>query len=492
MKLFKLLPSTLLYFAEGDPGGGGDVQTDTSPSVEPSGDAASSAVTESSDDQQIDAGTVQASEQESAEDDPLKDVPTVEELNQLAEQKVPHAQALARLRTAYEASKEQLKPFEAWKPVIESIPDPATVQSNHELLSLLYSPSQSGDPNDYSTAPFLERLEQDSPGSIDKMYRDLTGMAVEINGQRDTLTRHMVRSWGLNPDNLEKYRQLENGTLPVASGIVNSEDLAKIPQAYQEGFKSLPAQAQKDILALTQSENESERLMAQTYLQNAQQAREAQTFREQVEQQRQAEQRRLEVETAQKIETESQQAIDQLTSEVYDSIRQSLAQVKVSSNELENELHVGSQMALLYTAIDPAGRKMILDPLLSKLGISLDSAVGGVQVRFDDVVNTIAQKTAEAVKWTHLRDTRQANLAKAAATQARQILTAKLNQVASKLASPARSNGNGNGATARQLPSGNGLQQQSNSNPYELPEGIEPFTAEARAYRASVDRQMAR
>lgn len=469
-------------------GGGGGVQADSSPSaesVQTDNAASPTALAESS---VTNAGSETATDGQASEStDPLEGIPSAEELEQQVAQNVPYAKGLQSLRGAYEALKTDHEPLKAWKDIAGST-DPATVQSNQELLGLLYSPTQNGNPNDYSTTPFLERIEQDSPGSLDKVYRDLTGMAVEINGQRDTLTRHMVRSWGLNPDNLEKYRQLENGTLSVASGIVSTEDLAKIPQAYHEGFKALPAQAQRDILSLNGSEHEADRLTAQAYLQNAQQAVDAQTFREGVERERQATQQAKEADTQRKIDTESQTAIDQLTSEVYDSIRQNLAQVKVSTDELENELHVGRHMALLYTAIDPAGRKMILDPLLAKLGVSLDSSIAGVQVRFEDTVNTIDQKTREAIRWEHYGDKRQAAAAKAAANQSRQILTAKLNQVAMKLVAPAKPNGDG--ATARMIPSGNGLQQQGSQNPYDA--NPHPFgSPEYSAFNRKIDRQLA-
>lgn len=436
-----------------------------------------------------------AEEQVVTEDDPLKDVPTVEELKQLAEQKIPHAEALARLRTAYEASKEQLKPFESWKPVIEQIGDPAQVQANQELFNLLYSPVD-GDPNDYTTAPFLQRLEQDSPGAVDKLYRDLTGFQTEIDGQRDTVVRHMVRSWGLNPDNIEKYKQLENGTLPVASGIVSSDDLAKIPAQFQEGFKALPSQAQTDILALSQSQNESDRLTAQAYLQNAQQSVEAQKFREQIQQQQEQQRRAEEAQIEQAIETESSQAIEQITSEIYSSIHQSLAsQVKVSSNELENEAYLTGVMSNLYTLLDPAGRKLTLEPLLNKLGVSLDSTIAGQQVRFDDTVQRLVERTSAAKRFEHYGDQRRAQIAKSEATQARQILTAKLNQIALKLAHPvaqARANGNGNlGATARQVPNGNGVQQSTSGNPFELPPGVQPFSPEAEKHYLAVTRSLA-
>ncbi len=485
-----LLP---LSFFDGELGGGGDVSA-ASPAAEPSGDAASSAVvTETSGAQESIVDNVQVAE-EQAEDDPLKDVPTVEELKQMAEQKIPHAEALSRLRSAYEAAKEQNKPFEAWKPVIEQIGDPAQVQANQELFNLLYSPTN--DPNDYSTTPFLQRLEQDSPGSVDKLYRDLTSFQTEIDGQRDTVVRHMVRSWGLNPDNIEKYRQLENGQLPVASGIVNPEQLASIPAQFHEGFKSLPSQAQQDILALSQSPEESNRLTAQTYLQHAQNSVESQKFREQIQQQQEAQRKAEEAQLEQTIQTESEQAIEQITSEIYSSIHQSLAsQVKISANEIENEAYLTGVMSNLYTLLDPAGRKLTLEPLLQKLNISLDSTIAGQQVPFDQTVQRLIERTSAAKRFEHYGDQRRAQIAKSEAAQARGILTAKLNQIALKLAQPtanARANGNGNlGATARQVPNGNGVQQQNGNSPFALPPGVQPFSPEADAHYLAVTRSLA-
>jgi len=478
-----------LSFGDGEEGGGGGGVVSSPDTV--SADTASSpdALAESGSESQ---SSVTDSEQQTAStgDDPLKDVPTIEELQEQVAQKVPYAQALAQLRPAYERTKQELSQFDAWKPLAEKQVDPSVALANHELVSLLHSPVE-GKPDEYTTKPFLERLETESPGSVDQIFSDLLSYPVPgQDGKLDTLVRHLYRSHGLNPDNIAQYQALDKGTLGIASGIVSADDLAKIDPQFHDAFKALSPANRTDILTLLQSGSEVDRLNVAENLRNAQSALEAQKFREQIENnqksQEQAQQQALERE----IQSESTAAIEQVTSEIYNSIKQSLAsQITVSSDPLINESYQAGVMSNLYTLLDPAGRKLILEPLLAKMGVSLDSTIAGVQVPFDQTVNRLAERTAAAKRYEKYGDQMRARQAMSEASQARQLLTAKLNQIALKLASPTANlvKGNGNaGATARVVPSGNGAQSKSGGNPFDLPAGVQPFSREADEHHARV------
>lgn len=496
MKIKLNLLSFLLPLFEMETGEGGGGVASTSPDAV-SMDTASSpdVLAESGSEQSQPSVTGSEQPTDAVSDDPLKDIPTLEELQAQVAQKVPHAQALAQLRPAYESAKEQLGQFESWKPLVEKQIDPAVALANHELVSLLHSSDpNSTNPDDFSTVPFLQKAEADSPGVVDQMYKDMAQFTVERDGVVDTVLRHQVRAWGLNPDNIGQYKALENGTLNVASGIVNSEELAKIDPQYHDAFKALSPSNRADILALLRPDgNETDRLNATENLRNAHEALEAKKFREQIQQReesdRQAQQQRLE----QEIQTESQTAIDQATSEIYSSIQKSLAsQVKISSDELVNESHQVGVLSNLYTLLDPAGRKLILEPLLAKMGVSLDSTIAGVQVPFDQTVNRFTERLAAAKRFEKYGDQMRARQALSEASQARQLLTAKLNQIALKLAQPTAQAvaGNGNvGATARTVPNGNQASQNGNHNPYD--DNPHRFgTPEYAQWNRNLDRQL--
>lgn len=395
--------------------------------------------------------------------DPLKDVPTLEELEKQAAEKVPYAQALANLRTAYEGVKPQLdevKAFEPWKPVVEAIGDPAQAQTAHELIGLLHSPVE-GEPNGYSTKPFLDRVDQESPGVANQLFADLLAYVVpDDNGKMDTLVRHLYRSHGLDPDRAEDYRNID--TLR-ASGVVTSDQLAKIDERYHEAFKALPQEARDDILAL----KETNPALADQYLRNAERSLASERFEQEQRQREEQAQQTQQVQFEQQLQAAVYNDIIAEVKTIHDSIYQNLSsQFTFSSDATQNSLEHRKIMATLATLQNPAYR-FVAEEALKSVGVTLNG--------FDELANRWEDRRSAYTQYKTMGDNLRANKALSEATAAKQQILAKLNDYALRLAKASGQRAAGaaaqtesqlTAATARFVPSGTGQVTQGTQNPY--------------------------
>lgn len=464
---FKFLPqlfNTLYVTAEAD-------INSTEAVVSPDGasgsdEAASSAVVETSDaitDSTAGSATASDVATSTEEIDPLKDVPTVEELKALAEQKVPHAQNLAQLRTAYESLKPQLdeyKTLDPWKPVAQTIGDPALAQSAHELVSAIHTPDPNN-PSGFTARPFLERLESESPGAVDQLFADtLTLQITDASGKPTTVVRELVKSWGIDPDRFDDYRNIDKFR---ASGVVTTEDLGKIPEKYHDAFRSLSSAAREDILSM----QESNPAAMEEYLRNAQDALEARTWREKDEQAKAEAQKAEQAKFEKDLEVAVEQDIFAEVRSIHDSIHQNLAsQLKFAGDETANNLEYAKIMSTLATLQNPAYR-FVAENALKSVGVSLDG--------FDELANRWSERRSAYKTFDAMGDKWQAQTALSQATIAKQQMLAKLNDYALKLgkasgeraaAAAASTNSQLGAASARFVPAGNGQLPSGEQNPY--------------------------
>lgn len=443
---------------------------DSSPAPEPSGE--SQASVNGADAAQ---GTEQVEPQ--GEIDPLADVPTVEELQALAAQKVPHAQALAQLRPAYEGLKAQVdeyKSLDPWKSVATTIGDPALAQSAHELVSAIHTPAPDN-PSGFTARPFLERLETESPGAIDQLFADTLTLTVpDQNGKPSTVVRELVKQWGLDPDRMDDYRNIDRLR---ASGVVTAEDLGKIPEKYHSAFKSLSQPAQEDILAM----QESNPVAMEEYLRNAQDALEARTWREKDEAAKAEAQKAEQAKFEKDLEVTVEQDIFAEVKSLHDSIHQNLAsQLKFAGDDAVNAIEYDKILSTLATLQNPAYR-FVAERALKAVGINLDG--------FDELANRWSERRSAYKTFDAMGDKWQANRALSEATIAKQQMLARLNDYALKLgkatgeramAAAAQTNGQLGAASARYVPSGNGQLPSGNENPYEQ----NPHTVGSQEYYA--------
>jgi len=430
--------------------------------------AADSSPAQESSSADVDNVIVEEGQQAAQEDDPLKDVPSLEELEQQAANKVPYAQALKQLRTAYEGVKPQVDQFTPWKEVVETVGDPVQAKTAFELVKALRTPVEGT--NEYTTKPFLSQLDtQFGEGTTNQVFHDLlTYEVADENGQVDTMVRHMYRSHGLDPDRIQDYRNID--TLR-ASGVVTAEDLQLIPTQFHDAFRSLSKDGQDDILELIRARDTNPQygLRAEEHLRNAQDALQAREWREQqVRAEREAAEHQ-QVELQQKVAQAVEGDISTEVKSIHDSIYQNLSsQFTFSSDATQNSLEHSKIMATLATLQNPTYR-FVAEEALKSAGVVLNG--------FDELANRweVERSKFVAYKAAGQENTWDAREALSKSTVAKQQILAKLNDYALKLAQASGERAAGvatqregqlSAATSRYVPSGNGQVQQGNSNPY--------------------------
>lgn len=471
-----------------------DVTAADSPSgTSPNGDGAlpSSAEQSETSTASATAGDVTAVEGQSVEKeaDPLDGLPTQEELDAQAAQNVPYAKALSQLRAAYTASKSELEPLSTWKPLAEKNLDPSLLSDAYEMVTGLHSKvidpaTQQEIPDRYTTVPFLQKLETASPGTTDQLFSDLLTFQVDGPNGPESMVRNLVRSWGLNPDRIDDYRNID-ARVP-SSGVVSPDELQKIEPKDHAAYKTLPA----SLRGAWDSIEDDEKAY---HLRTAQSAINAQSLEERIEADKKVAQEQAQAKFEQETEHAVRQDISSVVETMHDSIQTRLSsQWKPSSDDVQSEIEYAKVMGSLFSLLDPGLRKATTKAL-ERAGAPLDP-------KFDGLVQALEAERTNVVRHTRHGDRLQAGQAQSRANMAQNQLLAMLENYAMALAQPSanRLQANSqnlvaqlNGATAaRYLPAGAALQPQANANPYELPAGIVPFTEEARAYRAQVDRQM--
>ena len=397
--------------------------------------------------------------------DPLADIPTLEELQKLAEQKVPHAQALAQLRPAYEGLKAQIdeyKPLEPWREIASTIGDPVQAKDAYDLVRSIHTEAPEN-PSGFTSRPFLERLEKDSPGAVDQVFADLLTLSIaDENGRATTVAREYIKSLQLDPERIDEYRNIDKYR---ASGVVTAEDLGKIPEKYHEAFKSMSQDAREDLLEIMASKP----LVAEENLRNASRALATERFeQDQLQRQKAAE------DTAQaKFQQEMVEAVDQdIVTEIQaisDSVHQNLtSQFTFSSDPIVNDLEHTKILSVLGNLQSPY-------PVYRDMAVKALKAVGVEPNGFEDLANRLSERREAYVRFNAMGDRMQASRALSEATFAKQQILAKVNDYAVRLAkasgeraatAAAQQGSQLAAATARFVPSGNGQMQQGDQNPY--------------------------
>ena len=440
--------------------------------------AAESTATDSSPDQQT-AGEsqggvnataeAQTSTQQEAPADVLEGLPSLEELKAQAAQKVPMAQGLYNVRAELERVRPILKEYETldpWKPVATTIGDPALAQSAHELVSAIHTPvsfeERSEFPSGFTTRPFLDKIDAESPGTARQIFSDLLRYPdVDPSGRESTVVREFLRDLGLDPDKVEDYRNIDK--LRASSGVVTAADLAKIPEPYHEAFKSMSQAAQEDIL----DQMEDSPALAEEHLRIAQRALASERFeQEQKDREAQAKEEK-ERQLHERIQTTVQEDITAEVRSLSDSIHQSLSALTFSSDPTVNDLEKSKILSTIATLQNPAYR-FVAEGALKAVGASLDG--------FDELANRWLERRSAYKTFEATGDKWQANRALSEATLARQQLLVRLNDYAMRLAKAGGDRAAAaagqvetalSAASGRFVPTGNGNGQQGFQNPYE-------------------------
>lgn len=489
----------MLYFADGDGDGGVALTPDAAPegvTESPTVETETSAVPENV------AGSETAAEAQPTEVDPLEGVPAIEELEKLAAQKIPNSIGLLNLRKAYEATRpivDEHKELLPWKEVSGKL-DPAQALEYQSLVNKIHSPAidpqtQQEIPGQFTTVPFLQDLEAQSPGTIDQIFADLLTVQVpDAQGNPSRLDRELLKSWGLNPDKIEDYRNIDQRA--PSSGFVTPDQLVGIDPKFHAAFGKMSQSQREDVLTQrivdTATGNVSYPAHVLDNLQDKADALSARELKETIENRDkaadEAAERAWETKTAQAVQDD----ISTIKSEMYDSITQSLSQVQFSSDPVIDAVERLKTMATAVVLIDPDLRKLAkVEEVLSKVGANFAPD-------FDEKVGALAGNREAYVRFTAMNDSMRAKAALGQANFARAQLMGLISDYANKVAKPGSQNlamkadatrAALSGAAARPVPSGAVSPQGGDANPY----ANNPYqmgTPEWRAYYKDMDKQL--
>lgn len=317
-------------------------------------------------DQQVAASVTSPNAESVAEQDIFEGVPSLEELQQQVEQKVPYSEALLRLRTELERVKPLEKQFEPWKPVIETN-DPAKVQERLTGYDSIFSPKlENGQPlyderglPQTTAQPFLESMEAKRPGYAMDHFLDVLNYEAlnPATGQREPLIGQFFREvLGLDANRIEQYQKIDT-LIAKTNGNITPEELNAIPETEREAYKTLPASIRKDWEVIDDEEK-------RYHLETAKERIESRQFRET---QQQAQQK-AEQDHRQQFEAQVQQDFVQdlatVRENAFGSLRDNLArQWQPSADDAINQDRYDDVLAPLVHLIDPDLQPMALKRL---------------------------------------------------------------------------------------------------------------------------------
>lgn len=315
------------------------------------------------------AGTVDPTQ----DDDPLKDVPSLEELEQNKSQQ--YAQALINLRTAYEARKEEngtLKSqFEPVQPLLEQHGGVEAVQARLEAYNSLFTPVVNEQTHEVerdeqglpviTTTPFITQVDSENPGMAEQMLSDLLRYQPE-NGT--PLWQSTLKAFGLDPAKLNDYRNIDALAAP-STGEITPEQLEAIPENQQEAFKTLPASLRAAWKEIPEDEQKY-------HIEGAQERIEAKRHRESETQRIAAEQQNQIAAAREQITTAQNEFVSSQLQESYATIMDDVAkQVTFSADPNENSQMLGITGAFIFALRDP-DYSSLAEKTLASFGTKLD------------------------------------------------------------------------------------------------------------------------
>lgn len=321
------------------------------------------------------AGDVTTPNAETAEVDIFEGVPSLEQLQTEAEQKVPYSEALLRLRTELERVKPLEKQFESFKPIVENY-KPESLQERLQVHESIFSPKLvNGQPAlderqlPLTTAhPFIEQMEGKRPGfAMDHFLDVLDFQTVDPStGQKETLASQFVRNvLGLDLSRLEQYQNIDT-LIAKSNGNITPEELNQIPETDREAYKTLPARIRQDFSEMDEEER-------RYHLDGAKERLESRQFREQQRQAQEQAQQQERQEFEAQVQQDFVQDLATVRETAFGSLRDNLAKVwQPSTDDAINQDRYDDVLAPLVHLIDPDLQPMALKRL-EREGIKLNA-----------------------------------------------------------------------------------------------------------------------
>jgi hypothetical protein len=313
------------------------------------------------------AGSVTAPDGQQAAPDIFEGIPSLEELQRQAEQKVPGSEGLLRLRTELERVKPLAQQFESFKPIVENY-KPESLQERLQVHESIFSPKLVNgqlalDERQLplTTAhPFIEQMETKRPGfAMDHLLDVLDYQTVvdPTTGQKETLASQFVKHvLGLDISRLEQYQNIDT-LIAKSNGNISPEELNQIPETDRDAYKTLPARIRQDFSEMDEEER-------RYHLDGAKERLESRQFREQQRQaQEQAQQQEREQFEAQ-VQQDFVQDLATVRETAFGSLRDNLAKVwQPSTDDAINQDRYDDVLAPLVHLIDPDLQPMALKRL---------------------------------------------------------------------------------------------------------------------------------
>lgn len=318
------------------------------------------------------------------EPDFFEGIPSLEQLQTEAQQKVPYSEGLLKLRTELERIKPELQQYEPWKPIIADN-DPARIQERLTAHDSLFSPKlengqavldDRGLPQT-TAQPFLDSYEAKQPGfAMHHLLDVLDYQAVNpATGQKEPLVGQFFREvLGLDVNRLEQYQNIDS-LIAKSNGNITPEILeAAIPEtldkshlADRELFKQLRSQIRTDWQYLDAETRRG-------YLDDMKESIANREFREQ---QTQAQQKAVEDQKQQfeaQVQRDFDQDIAQVREKAFGSLRDNLAKdwQPTQVDEATRERYYDDVLAPLVQLIDPDLQPMAIKRL-EREGISVNA-----------------------------------------------------------------------------------------------------------------------
>ena len=339
-----------------------------------------------------------------------------------------------------------LKP---WKAFADEFGSPEEIQARLAQLDGLgsYATDQIGqtviDPNtglpQVTTAPWLEKMSQESPGMVDQLGYDLwnqKGPDGQTYGAKYFWSA--FQEMGLDPNRVKDYAQLPSSQ--VAAGQPSADELQFIDESYHKAYSSLTAAERKVVQTLIDENTPENDLAVQDILKREQERQVNASFREQFQQQQQQQEQAEIGGFWQDVQTTHQNAVQEKNNAALASITQQISsQVQFSSDPKTNAIQSQMVTGLIAAMCTPSTR-FAIEPILKEIGVTYDPQLDQMlanATQAERVYATYAKveeraKTSE--KFGQYRNSYQMNEARREADRLHQQAMAKVSAVAIKIA----------------------------------------------------------
>lgn len=342
----------------------------------------------------------------------------------------PHYQAMVaqrvNLRTLSAAYKE-LEPLRGYS----ELGPVSTIQPKVELANKLYSPvvDAQGQPvidpatrlPFITTVPFLQYLDQNSPGMPEQLLADALDFETADNtGTKRKMSLQVLDYWDKRYPDWWKRRYGSQIT-PVYSSGITEDELTEIPKQYHEGYRLIPPSIRHALAAYDEADRTR---LLEDYQAKADAAKAAVATAESDKQREFEDAQRLQAHVFEK----QREYLQTIRKERFTALSQSLSKRFAFSDDASiNTVMHGVLGAAIANLTDPDIDFIAKEQILAPLGVSLDQ-------KFYSALNSFYVNAANKVAYEIAGDAVQSSTAEREANAAADQLSARLAVIALQIA----------------------------------------------------------